>query len=145
MAIESAAVAAPSATRTRTPGEVARVGVVAAGAAVVTNLSVLLLGRVAGADMVLGRGSATQTVAVVPVVVATLIGLLAGTVLLVVVCNRGHRAWTAVAITGLVVGLATVPAPLSMAAETTTHATLAAMHAVTGLVWFLVVRRAARN
>ncbi|NAZ76318.1 hypothetical protein GTQ99_12975 [Kineococcus sp. T13] len=128
------------------PAAVLRVGALAAGCALVANLLALLVGRLAGADMVVGRpGSAGQEVGPAPVVVATLVGLAAGTVLLLVLRARGARAWTAVAVAGLVAGVVTTAAPLSMDAGTTTRVTLAAMHVLTGLAWFVVVRRAART
>lgn len=125
---------------------VVRVGAVVAVAAVLANLLSLLIGRLVGADMVIGQPDGpTQTVGPVPVVVATLVGTVVGTVLLLLLGRRRRRVWTAVAIVGLVVGLATVLAPLSMPAETATHLTLAAMHVLTGLIWFLLVHRAART
>ncbi|GAB7193065.1 hypothetical protein NUM3379_37740 [Kineococcus sp. NUM-3379] len=117
-----------------------------AALAVTANLIALVAGRFAGADMVVRQpGAAAQTIGVVHVVVATLVGLAAGALLLLVLRNRGPRAWTALAIAGLVVGLATTPAPFSTAAGTGTQVTLAAMHVLAGLVWFLRVRRGPRR
>lgn len=134
----------PSPARLEPPGAL-RVGAVAAGVAVVANLLVLLAGRAAGADAVVGRAGAAQTVGALPVVVATIAGITAGTLLLLVLRRRGHRAWTAVAVAGPVLALATTPAPWSMAPQPATRVTLVAMHVLTGLVWFVLVRRAARR
>ena len=130
-----------------TTSAVLRTAGVAAAVAVVVNLLLLLVGRLAGGEMVLtpAAGGASQTVGVVPVVVATLVGLGLGAVLLLVVGRRGPRAWSAVAVLGLVGGVVTTPAPLMMSADTATHAALVAMHVLTGVVWFLVVRRGARR
>lgn len=128
------------------PAAVLRVGAIAAVTAVIANLLALLVGRLAGADMVVGQpGGAAQTVGPVPVVVATLVGFTAGTILLLVLRDRGARVWTAVAVAGLVAGVVTVVAPLSMDAGSTTRVTLAAMHVIAGLVWFLSVRRTVRT
>ena len=145
MSATSTTAAAPARTTTR-PADVLRLGALAAIIAVLADLTVLLAGRLGGADMVVTQpGGASQTVGVAPVVLASLIGIVLGTVLLLVLRDRGRRAWTVVAVVGLVLGLATVPAPFSMTAGTGTQLTLAAMHVVTAIVWFLVVRRGARR
>jgi hypothetical protein len=121
-------------------------GALTAGIAIVINLIVLGLGRLAGADMsVQPPGSpAPMTIGVVPVVATVLVPLLVATVLLIAVRGRGAGAWRLLAAVGLGVGLITVAMPLLATATAATTIALATMHVVTGLVWFILVWRAAR-
>ena len=123
-----------------------RTGAWTAGIAIVINLIVLGLGRLAGADMsVQPPGSpAPMTIGVVQVVATVLVPLLVATVLLIAVRGRGARAWRLLAAVGLGVGLITVAMPLLATATAATTVALATMHVVTGLVWFILVWRAAR-
>jgi hypothetical protein len=123
-----------------------RTGALTASIAIVINLIVLGLGRLAGADMsVQPPGSpAPMTIGVVPVVATVLVPLLVATVLLIAVRGRGAGAWRLLAAVGLGVGLITVAMPLLATATAATTIALATMHVVTGLVWFILVWRAAR-
>jgi hypothetical protein len=126
------------------PADVLRAAAIGTVVALVVNLLILVVGRSAGADLVVGDpGDSAQTVGVLPVVITTLIGFVAGTLLLLLVRSRGRRVWNMVALAGLVIGLGSVAAPLSMTAEPATHVTLAAMHIATSLVWLFAVRRVA--
>jgi hypothetical protein len=117
-----------------------------AGIAIVLNLIVLSVGRVAGADMnVQPPGSAApMIIGVVPVVATVLVPLLIGTALLIGVRRRGTRAWLLLAAVGLAFGLITIVMPVLATATVATTMTLATMHVITGLVWFILVWRAAR-
>ena len=145
MSTQQTAAAVAQSARAPRPADVLRTGATGIVVALVANLLILLVGRSAGADMVIGPGDSAQTVGVLPVVITTLVGFVAGTLLLLVIRNRGRRAWNFVALAGLVLGIGSVAAPLSMTAESATHVTLAAMHIVTSLVWFFAVRRGARG
>jgi Family of unknown function (DUF6069) len=124
-----------------------RTGAWSAGIAIVINLIVLGLGRVAGADMnVQPPGSpAPMTIGVVQVVATVLVPLLVATGLLIAVRGRGARAWRLLAAVGLAVGLITVAMPVLATATAATTTVLATMHVVTGLAWFILVWRAARR
>jgi len=117
-----------------------------AGIAIAINLIVLGLGRVAGADMsVQPPGSpAPMTIGVVQVVATVLVPLLVATGLLIATRRRGARAWRLLAIVGLAVGLVTVAMPVLATATVATTMVLATMHVITGLVWIILVWRAAR-
>jgi small-conductance mechanosensitive channel len=116
-----------------------------AAIALAGNLVVLVVARLTGADMLVQRDQATapMTIGVVPVALTTVAPTLLATALLQATRRRGPRAWRALAVAGLVVGIVTVPAPFTLLAETSTRVPLALMHVITGAVWFTVVRRAA--
>lgn len=122
-----------------------RTGGLSALVALVANLVVLVTGTAAGAEMsVLAAGAGQpMTVNAAMVVATTLLPLLLATGVLVLVHRRGARAWRLLASAGLVVGVVTVVMPLSLTATVGTKAVLALMHVITGLVWFVLVRRAA--
>lgn len=128
-----------------TTGSTWTTGLTSAAIALAGNLAVLAVARLAGADMLVQRDEATasMTIGVVPIALTSVVPTLLATVLLLATRRRGPRAWRALAATGLVVGIVTAPAPFTMLAETGTQVSLALMHAVTGGVWFAVVRRAA--
>jgi len=122
-----------------------RTGLASVGVALSANLVVLGLARLAGADMVVQptQQAAAITIGVGAVAATVATPMLVATFLLLVVRRWGARAWRALATTGLVIGVVTVPAPFTVVAEGGTQAALASMHVITGLVWFVVVRRAA--
>jgi hypothetical protein len=130
---------APSAGRTW------RVGATATGIAVAVNLVVLAVARLAGEEMTVRFDDAAtpMTIGVLLVASTTLVPLALPTLVLLALRRRSARAWRGLAVTGLVVGLVTVPLPLTVLAAGGTQATLAAMHVITGVAWFVVVRRAA--
>ncbi|MEO6143711.1 MAG: DUF6069 family protein [Dermatophilaceae bacterium] len=124
-----------------------RTGLTSVGIALVANLVVLGVARLAGADMLVQRSETVTAmmIGVGPVSVLTVGPMLLATLLLLPLRRWGARAWHALAVTGLVVALVTVPAPFTMLAEGSTRVALALMHVIAGVVWFIVVRRAARR
>lgn len=146
MSTEQAVATVASAAWPPRPDDVLQTGAVGTAVALAANLLILMVGRSAGADMVVGDpGESAQTVGVLPVVITTLVGFVVGTLLLLLVRSRGRRVWNTVALAGFVIGIGSVAAPLLMTAELATHVTLAAMHIMTSLVWFFAVRRVARD
>lgn len=116
-------------------------GLVAAAAGV-GNLVVFAVARALGADFDIVRPDGVGfTVGVVAVLAMTIGSLLAGGVALAVAGRWGRRGWDVVAWTGLALGVLTVVMPLTGAASPGTKAGLASMHLLTGLVWFLLLRR----
>lgn len=111
--------------------------------ALVANLLVLGLGVTAGAGMSVVRTGTTEPVEVGVAVVAimTIVPLLLGTAALAGSTRWGARGWVAVAWTGLAIGILTLVMPFGVEASTGTQLTLAAMHLITGLTWFTVLRR----
>ncbi len=114
-------------------------GLTSIGIALAANLAVLAVALQAGAEMV----AAQTSIGVFFVAVNTVVPLLIATLVLLPLRRWGARAWQVLATTGLVIGLVSSPAPFTVSAEDLTRAALAAMHVITGVVWFLVVRRAA--
>lgn len=69
--------------------------------------------------------------------------LLIATALLIAARRRGARAWQLLA-AGLAFGLITILMPVLATATAATTMTLPTIHVITGLVWFILVWRAAR-
>ncbi len=113
-------------------------GLTSIGIALAANLAVLAVALQAGAEMV----AAQTSIGVFFVAANTVVPLLVATLVLLPLRRWGARAWRVLATTGLVIGLVSSPAPFTVSAEDLTRAALAAMHVITGVVWFLVVRRA---
>lgn len=124
-------------------GHTFRTGLTSVAIAVALNLVVYGAARLAGADMLMQRSEAepAMEIGIGPVATLTAVPMLLATLLLLLVRRWGARAWTVLAITGLVVGIVTVPLPFTVIAEGSTRVGLALMHVVAGAVWFIVVRR----
>lgn len=124
---------------TPSAGHTWRTGVTSIGIALAANLAVLGVALLAGAEMV----AAKTSIGVFFVVANTVVPLLVATLILLPLRRWGARAWRVLATTGLVIGLVSSPAPFTVSAENSTRAALTVMHLITGVVWFLIVRRAA--
>ena len=124
-----------------------RTGGGAAGLACAADLMVLGIGRLVGADMRVQPPGSSSMLAIGPelVVVTAIVPLVPATLLLAAVRRHGSRAWRLLATTGLAVGVVSAAGPLLSTATPATRAVLASMHVVTGLIWFVLVRRAART
>ena len=137
-------VAAPSTLEPNTlaftpsAGRTWRTGLTSTCIAVAVNLAVLGVALRVGAAMV----AAQNSIGVFAVSVMTVVPLLVATLVLRTLRRWGARAWRVLATTGLAIGLLSSPAPFTVSAEDPTRVALAAMHVITGVVWFLVVRRA---
>ena len=137
----TAATDAP-ASRRIPPGDAVRAGLVALVTAVVVNIVIVEAGTAVGADLEVTQGGATMRIGI-PMVMAMTIGpLVVGTVVLAVAGRWGAHAWHLLAWAGLAIGVLTAAAPLLSDASVPTRLTLAVMHVVVGLAWFLAVRRA---
>lgn len=125
-------------TTDRTPARPPTLAVpIAAVAAAVVNVVVLFIGQAAGASLVAGG----QPVGVAQVIIATLVAFGLGAGLLWLVARKQPERARLLAWAGLVVGIASVIGPLTMAAELTTGLTLAVMHVATALAWFVAAGR----
>ena len=120
-------------------GRTWRTGLTSIGIALAANLAVLAVAVLAGADMV----AAQMSIGAFFVAMNTVVPLLIATLVLLPLRRWGARAWRVLATTGLAIGLVSSAAPFTVSAEDLTRAALAAMHVITGVVWFLLVRRAA--
>jgi len=119
---------------------VARAAGWAFGGCVGVSLLLFLVATVGGADLDVVRSDG-RTVAITPsaVVVTVMLVVLVGTLLLAFVGRRSRQAWLGVAVAGLVLGLASVVAPLTSEATAMTTFVLVAMHVACALVWFTVL------
>jgi len=114
---------------------------VVGGVAAITNVAILLLGRLLGLDFaVQPAGQAPMTVGVVMVLATTLLPVAIGAAVLAVMRSRGRRAHTLLAGVGLTLGIITTPAPFTASADLGTQVALASMHLTTGVIWFAVLR-----
>jgi Family of unknown function (DUF6069) len=123
-----------------------RTGSWAAGLGCAADLLLLGIGVLAGADMNVQPPGSTSALAIGPelVVVTAIVPLVPATLLLAAVRRRGPKGWRLLATTGLAVGVVSAAGPLLSTATPGTKAVLVSMHVVTGLIWFVLVRRAAR-
>jgi hypothetical protein len=114
-------------------------------AATVLNTALWGLGRLLGVDfVVVPPGSApadAQTISAKTIAIMTIVPVLLGSGLLVATRGASQRWWPRLALTGLAVGLLTLAIPLAATASVGTTWLLAAMHLVTGVFWFVRVRR----
>ncbi|MBB2922289.1 DUF6069 family protein [Cellulomonas cellasea] len=124
-----------------------RTGLVAAGIAGLANLVVLAVAGALGADLLVRQtpDAAATEVTFGMVAVMSVAPIVLATVVLLVLRRWGARAWRALAAVGLALGLLTVPMPFTVDATTGTQVALATMHVVAGVVWFVLVRRAASD
>lgn len=136
----------PVSTRSRVGPSVLqtiKTGLVAGGAALLANLALMVVGRLAGADFsVQPPNQVVMRVGVTLVCVTTLVPALMGTLLLVGFRQRGRSGWRALGVVGLLIGIFTAAAPFTVQAGPGTQIALAGMHVLTGLAWFLVLRHA---
>lgn len=133
-----------SGTATSSTSRIWRTGLVAAVAAIVINLVVLTIARLAGADLIVEvPGQEPREVGVVEVVAVTGLAVLVGTGILYAVRRRGAAAWRGLAALGLVFALISVAGPLTADGTAGSRWTLASLHVLTGLVWFTALWRAA--
>ena len=122
-----------------------RTTLTAAAAIAASNLVVLGIGVLLGADMRVAQsaGAAVTEVGIGPVLLMSLVPTLLGGLVLWLAARRSIRAWHAVGWLGLALGLLTLPMPFTVVASAGTTVTLATMHVVAGVVWFTAVRRTA--
>ncbi|USQ76436.1 DUF6069 family protein [Ornithinimicrobium cryptoxanthini] len=121
-----------------------RTGLWSVATALTVNITVLVLARGLGADMLLRRAETEPPMAIGVGMIAlmTIAPMLLATLLLLRLRRSGTRAWRVLAVIGLMVAVVTVPAPFTMIAGTDTQVALACMHLAAGAAWFIAVRRA---
>ncbi len=105
-------------------------------AAAVLNLIAYAVGSLAGASWVANGQSITW----IMVILATLFPMAVGGAITYLLSRRWGKATTVMAWIGLAFGIVTLPAPLFAAENAAAGLSLASMHVITGVVWFLAVR-----
>ncbi len=115
----------------------------AAVSALIANLLIFTVAKLAGVQFTLTPpGAAAMDVQIFSIALMTIATMLVGGfILLLLVKFTRLPAAQFMAWAGLAVGVLTVVMPLSMDGETTVRFLLAAMHVITGLAWFIMVRR----
>ncbi len=109
---------------------------VAAGAAAAAAVNLLILAVAAGAGAALhvAQGATTHRVTAADVVVASLVPLLAGTLLAVAVSRRWPGMLRVAQVVAAAAGVLTAVGPLTSAVDTGTGVALAAMHITVAVV-----------
>ena len=116
-----------------------RAGLRGAGAAVVVNLALFLIGRAAGASFVVGSGADQAHVSAGHVVFSSAIALIVATGVAALAASR-HRALRLVQVGAVVVSLVSLTGPLQMGDDAPTKVLLGAMHLVVGATFVLSTR-----
>ncbi len=110
--------------------------------ALLANLLVHALAGVAGIESILiPPGAAPVTITAISIATMTVIPVAIGGLLLILSSRMAPRAARSLPWAGLFVGIGTAIMPISMGGELGGRLVLAAMHVITGVVWFIVVRR----
>lgn len=121
-------------------------GLLVFAAAGIVDGVIAVVAEFAGVDMtVVPKGGQAMLVGVGPVLLALLISVAIGTLTLAAVGRRRSSRWRFLAIAGFGLSIVSIAAPLSAQATATTTATLAAMHIVAGLIWFVALWQGARS
>lgn len=119
-----------------------RTGGVVFVAAVITDLAILGIAELAGADMVVTpHGGRTMTIGIGMIVGALFVAVAIATLALVFLAERGQPLRRALAAGGLAVGLISIVLVLTAAATVDTKIALASIHIATGLIWFIALWR----
>ena len=112
--------------------------------AVVANVAVYAISRALGADFAVAPpGRPGLTIGVGLVLVTSVVPLVLGGLALAVASRWGAKGWRVVAWAGLAIGVLSVVMPLTIEATAGTKSALVLMHVLTGVAWFIVVRRSA--
>ena len=103
--------------------------------AIAANLAVYAVASAAGATWIANG----QQVNPLLVVVATIIPMVIGGAITWLLARRWVKATAAMAWVGLVFAVVSVPGPLLGSDDAPTRFALAAMHVITGIIWFFAV------
>jgi hypothetical protein len=120
-------------------------GLIAAAAAAVVNVVISLIASAAGPDMRVGAQGTSTAVTPAAVLIATTLPIVLGGVFVWLLARRTPRAQVVFAWAGLILGVATIPVPLSSAQDIATGLSLASMHVVAGAAWFSAMMLGAKK
>ncbi len=104
-------------------------------AALVVNLIVYAVGSAAGATWIANG----QPVGWYLVVIATALSMAVGGAITFLLARRWSRATMVMAWVGLAIAIVSVPSPVMASDNAPTGWSLAAMHVITGVAWFVAV------
>lgn len=122
-------------TRNARPFSPARLSI-AGGVAGIATLVVYWIGSASGAAMVVTSPSTTEIPAWLALF-ATVSSIAAAGVVTWFIARRRPRFRSIAAWLGLAVAVVSVPSPLLVAEDTATGVSLAAMHLIAGIAWFI--------
>jgi len=123
-----------------------RAGGVALGAALAANLLLFVVGRSAGAELlVTPSGSATITVTAGAIALVTALTVLSGTALTAIVFRRLPRAALATGTAAITVTVLSLAGPLLAESTSGAKVVLASMHLVTGASFAWLVGRSVKR
>lgn len=123
---------------------VLRHGLIAAGAALFGNLLVYGISTFTDTPLWVTTGLTASTVSPVTVAIMSVVPVFLGTVLTMLVARSSARAVTVMSWVGLAIGVLSAAMPLALA-QGGAKGYLAAMHVVTGIIWWTVLGGAARR
>ena len=111
--------------------------------AAIVNSIIFLIAKGAEATMVVNQGGA-QEIALPMVLASTLFGLVVAAVIANQIGKKSQGFISKSPIIGLIFGIVTAAAPFSASDDSKTALTLATMHIVAGVTWYLGVKRSTK-
>ena len=111
--------------------------------AAIINSVIFLIGKSADATMVVNQGG-SQEIALPMVIASTLFGLMVAAFIASRIGMRSQSFQSKSPIIGLIFGIVTAAAPFSASDDSKTALTLATMHIVAGVTWYLGVKRSTK-
>lgn len=139
----------PSRTTQRDAGVPApillRSGLIAAFAALFANLLVYAIATRSGAGLGVHSGGAFVVLSPAVIGVMSVVPVLLGAALTMMVGRRSSGAVAVLGLVGLGIGVVTTVLPLIMGLGAAAKASLALMHMLTGLIWWIVIGGTARR
>jgi Family of unknown function (DUF6069) len=111
--------------------------------AAIINSVIFLIGKSADATMVVNQGG-SQEIALPMVIASTLFGLMVAAFIASRIGIRSQSFQSKSPIIGLIFGIVTAAAPFSASDDSKTALTLASMHVVAGVTWYLGVKRSTK-
>ncbi|MEY4422449.1 MAG: hypothetical protein RL581_987 [Actinomycetota bacterium] len=111
--------------------------------AAIINSVIFLIGKSADATMVVNQGG-SQEIALPMVIASTLFGLMVAAFIASRIGIRSQSFQSKSPLIGLIFGIVTAAAPFSASDDSKTALTLASMHVVAGVTWYLGVKRSTK-
>lgn len=133
------------ATITRTAAPTIRTAGAIAGitalVGLVANLFLFVIGDLTGAELTVVNAGVVTEVGILPVLLGSVLPLIAGFAALAVTTRLGARAWNVLAWAGFVFAVVTAPMALTAQASAGTAVILGAMHLTVGAAWLFLIRK----
>jgi hypothetical protein len=114
-----------------------------AALAAIINTIIFIIAKSADATMVINQGGSRE-IAVAMVLGMTFFGLVVAAFLASLIGKKSQGFVTKAPLIGLVFGVVTAVAPFSASDDSKTSLSLASMHIVAGLVWYVGAKRSTK-